>query len=257
MLSRSTSPRSHTSALASPFAGSPLLPGGALPVSRDAGGAHAAPAAGTAGEPAYLDLPSGDACVQHAHCHLQGQVQALSWIHGCRRGGRRPRRRHCSGGPVERCARLGARVRNSAAVPHPAAAAQARAHAVWRQQRRQRAPARAAACGRARGGQQRWQRHAGRAGSRREAVQQCALRAGRGRAIARQRQPVRPRICGGEAAELVGCKPHPADMDLCGGLCCCSVSSPGRQGRTLMRMHTYGSDAPGRGGRRGSRWRRS
>ena len=53
MLSHSTSPRSHTSALASPFAGSPLLPGGALPVSRDAGGAHAAPAAGTAGGPTW------------------------------------------------------------------------------------------------------------------------------------------------------------------------------------------------------------
>ncbi|KAK9838477.1 hypothetical protein WJX81_001623 [Elliptochloris bilobata] len=71
VLSRSTSPRSHTSALASPFAGSPMPPGGAMPISRDAGGApaaHAAPAAGGAA-PAAAGAPEwGPAAVAGQQC---------------------------------------------------------------------------------------------------------------------------------------------------------------------------------------------
>lgn len=212
MLSRSTSPRSHTSALASPFAGSPLLPGGALPVSRDAGGAHAAPAVGTAGERACPDLPRG--CLQHAHHHWQGHVQALkkpqlqagrqtpaaaALLRRASRAVRqtgRPRTERCRCAPPRRC-RPGTGTRCLAAA---AAAARSRRGCRWRAGPRRTAAAAAA----------RWPRRRPRRGA-------PAMRSPSwARSCSRPAAPAgaaAPPICGGEAAELMGSKPNPADME--------------------------------------------
>lgn len=109
MLSRSTSPRSHTSAIASPFsAGSPLPPSSLLPLSRDAGGAapRAPSAAGAAGgralpstraplsgaDKAWPGRPCNMPSIMYSPCHASAprtdyQGITLLRVCQCRSGG--------------------------------------------------------------------------------------------------------------------------------------------------------------------------